>query len=521
MWQAPDAETPEGEAPDGEAVQEDVPEGEAGDESIPDLGPGEGNVVGAVGGDGDEDVDLDDMEVQGQGDGEALQLAPDEAEGGGEDQGIGSGGPTSLVGRDVPLPPADAVDPAILKAMGGDGLLEPGGGDQGDPSEHPDSGVGSIDSPKSSSPAFDLPVTSPLDELPSSSPGPPKAESPSSSGLLAKAGPVKAVHPEGGNFGDPSPEPPTATTPGPPAGPSRPPSSLRNVSSRPMSSRASRPRTARPPSARPAAPRVRERRDVPAEDLVRPSTGVSPAVLSSLIVEGGRGPARPDGAADNLAADADDDFIVADTSTSLLPTDDPLNFGASSPTAIQGGLDMDLGGLPTSQDINDEDVGEGGLLMDQILDVKKNLEDGRKAAFSPETPGHRRVNMVTDGLSDAARRKEREAIQQDVNKLAGSIQTLTKAVNPLAKMLDYLQEDLDSMQKELNDWRDENKRLRQTLRSEQSNMAACIEPLTAQLLELDAAILEQQDRISVVKCSTLKNNDRIHSLLSAVSLGSD
>ena len=37
---------------------------------------------------------------------------------------------------------------------------------------------------------------------------------------------------------------------------------------------------------------------------------------------------------------------------------------------------------------------QGGILMDKILDVKKNLEDGRQAAFSPETPGHRRVPLV-------------------------------------------------------------------------------------------------------------------------------
>ena len=105
--------------------------------------------------------------------------------------------------------------------------------------------------------------------------------------------------------------------------------------------------------------------------------------------------------------------------------------------------------------------------MDQILNVKNTLEDGRQAAFSPETPGHRRVHLSDVTTSDAARRQDREAIQQDVSKLATSIQTLTKAVNPLAKMLDYLQEDLDSMQQELDTWRGENKKLRQTLRAEQ------------------------------------------------------
>ena len=49
-------------------------------------------------------------------------------------------------------------------------------------------------------------------------------------------------------------------------------------------------------------------------------------------------------------------------------------------------------------------------------------------------------------------------------------------------------------------------------------MNAYIEPLKGQLTELDSAILEQQDRISIVKCSTLKNATRIHTLLSAVSV---
>ncbi len=57
---------------------------------------------------------------------------------------------------------------------------------------------------------------------------------------------------------------------------------------------------------------------------------------------------------------------------------------------------------------------------------------------------------------DAARRKERELIQREVEKLRGSIQTLTRSALPLGKIMDYLQEDVDSMQKELEMWKKEN-----------------------------------------------------------------
>lgn len=60
-------------------------------------------------------------------------------------------------------------------------------------------------------------------------------------------------------------------------------------------------------------------------------------------------------------------------------------------------------------------------------------------------------------ISDAQRRKQREAVQREIDKLRGSIQTLTRSANPLGKIMDYVQEDLDSMQKELEKWKNENK----------------------------------------------------------------
>lgn len=44
-----------------------------------------------------------------------------------------------------------------------------------------------------------------------------------------------------------------------------------------------------------------------------------------------------------------------------------------------------------------EDGDGAGLLVAQILESKKELEDGRRNAYSPETPGHRRVQIVSFG----------------------------------------------------------------------------------------------------------------------------
>ena len=70
-------------------------------------------------------------------------------------------------------------------------------------------------------------------------------------------------------------------------------------------------------------------------------------------------------------------------------------------------------------------------------------------------------------VNDLARRKERELVQREIDKLRGSIQTLTRSVNPLGKIMDFVQEDLDSMQKELDMWKRENKQNATELHREQ------------------------------------------------------
>ena len=70
-------------------------------------------------------------------------------------------------------------------------------------------------------------------------------------------------------------------------------------------------------------------------------------------------------------------------------------------------------------------------------------------------------------ISDVQRRKERELVQKEIDKLRHSIQTLTRSANPLGKIMDFVQEDLDSMQKEWEMWKKEHRENTLALQREQ------------------------------------------------------
>ena len=87
-----------------------------------------------------------------------------------------------------------------------------------------------------------------------------------------------------------------------------------------------------------------------------------------------------DGPSNQAEEDDDNDFIVDETKPP--EADDIL-----ASTAIGGGGD-------DAEAAAVENPEGAGLLVAQILETKKELEDGRRSAFSPETPGHRRVQIV-------------------------------------------------------------------------------------------------------------------------------
>ncbi|ESO96423.1 hypothetical protein LOTGIDRAFT_159832 [Lottia gigantea] len=227
-------------------------------------------------------------------------------------------------------------------------------------------------------------------------------------------------------------------------------------------------RQARPSSARPAPPRPKEGAE--SEPSMRLGTG-KPA---NLIVD------------DDKESD-DDNFLVEDSG---LPPPEP-----EQPP-------------PKQDDIDDED--HGGLVK-KMLESKKEIEE--KENQSPQ----RKVNIERSAMNDATRRKQREQVKKEIDKLRSSIQSLTRSANPLGKIMDYVQEDLDSMQKELEKWKGENKEHALELKREKSVTDRAIEPLQAQLDELDQAIRDQLDASATVKSNIIKNDQKIEKMLKSIA----
>ena len=109
---------------------------------------------------------------------------------------------------------------------------------------------------------------------------------------------------------------------------------------------------------------------------------------------------------------------------------------------------------------------EHGGLVQQILSTQKELTEqpqqqkgveivsGEVAFLSFNALEQSCLPKERDsGISDAGRRRDREATQKEVDKLRESIQTLTRSANPLGKLMDFLQEDVDAMQRELDTWK--------------------------------------------------------------------
>jgi len=153
---------------------------------------------------------------------------------------------------------------------------------------------------------------------------------------------------------------------------------------------------------------------------------------------------------------------------------------------------------------------EHGALVQQILETQKELQDGNK---------RERVEIEREAaVGEGGRARDRETTQREVDKLRGSIQTLTRSANPLGKLMDFLQEDVDSMQRELDQWRKENRELQLELRHEESLTAQTLQPLSSHLAELTAAVSEQLDKISTVKSNILKNEEKMERMVLSIGL---
>ena len=234
----------------------------------------------------------------------------------------------------------------------------------------------------------------------------------------------------------------------------------------------------RPNSARPAPPRRKEQTMVENEPSMRLGSGKP----SNVIVDDGK----------NSDEEEDETFVVEETAPPPVDSDQE-----EETPAMLASQPTDCG----------EDEDHGGLVK-KILETKKELEGPQQT---------KKTEIERGGMTDAQRRKQREQVQKEVDKLRGSIQTLTRSANPLGKIMDYVQEDLDSMQKELERWKVENKQHQMDLKREKGVTDKAVEPLKAQLAEVDQAIKDQLDLIAATKANISKNDQKIDKLLQSAT----
>lgn len=219
-------------------------------------------------------------------------------------------------------------------------------------------------------------------------------------------------------------------------------------------------RMPQPGSARPAPPRIK--RQESAEVLVPERTG-SGKVVSNVIID-----------SQNSDDEEDSQFVV------------------EAAPQLSDMLEMD-----TAPAIELEEDEKHGGLVKKILETKKDYE---KLQQSPKSTEKDRPLLL-----EAAWKKEKDIVSKEIEKLRTSIQMLCRSALPLGKIMDYIQEDMDAMQNELQLWHSENKQHAEALQKEQSITDCAVEPLKAELVELEQLIKDQQDKICAVKANILKN----------------
>eukprot|EP00072_Mus_musculus_P051449 XP_006529962.1 PREDICTED: TRAF3-interacting protein 1 isoform X4 [Mus musculus] len=234
-------------------------------------------------------------------------------------------------------------------------------------------------------------------------------------------------------------------------------------------------RIPRPGSARPAPPRVKRQEST--ETLVVDRSG-SGKTVSSVIID-----------SQNSDNEDDEQFVV------------------EAAPQLSEIADIDM--VPSGE-LEDEEK-HGGLVK-KILETKKDYEKLQQSL----KPGEKERSLIFE----SAWKKEKDIVSKEIEKLRVSIQTLCKSALPLGKIMDYIQEDVDAMQNELQLWHSENRQHAEALSQEQSITDSAVEPLKAELSELEQQIRDQQDKICAVKANILKNEEKIQKMVHSINLSS-
>ncbi|KAJ8566442.1 hypothetical protein ON010_g6681 [Phytophthora cinnamomi] len=156
------------------------------------------------------------------------------------------------------------------------------------------------------------------------------------------------------------------------------------------------------------------------------------------------------------------------------------------------------------------DAGAHGRLVRDIL-KDQNAEEAARRAKEGEDTAAGAANEAETGIRLAA-----ASSLTEMNALRADIQRLCQAANPVGKSVEFVHEDLDAMSKELEFWRKEYARKRDALADEQKRTEEALQPLQAQLREVEEQVKEQLHKINSLKAVIAKNEEKTQQLLRMV-----
>ncbi|NWI60824.1 MIPT3 protein, partial [Calyptomena viridis] len=148
-------------------------------------------------------------------------------------------------------------------------------------------------------------------------------------------------------------------------------------------------------------------------------------------------------------------------------------------------------------------------LVKRILETKKDYEASQKSSQMTD-----REHPI---VLEASRKRERDLVAKEVQKCQASIQTVCRHAVAFGRIVDYIQEDMDAMKNELHMWKQENKQLEEALRREQSITDTVLEPLKAELAELDQLMKDEQDKIRAIKANILRNDEKTDRMIHSIN----
>ncbi|NXR54275.1 MIPT3 protein, partial [Hippolais icterina] len=243
-------------------------------------------------------------------------------------------------------------------------------------------------------------------------------------------------------------------------------------------------RIPRPGSARPAPPRVKHQEST---ELLIPERSGSAKTAPNVI-------------RDQQASEEEDEQFLVEAAVSLPEMPKVC-------TACQL-RDMRLDLKTSSRKAWEK---KGGLVK-RILETKKDYEASQKSSQTTD-----REKPI---VSEASRKRERDLVAKEIEKFQVSIQTVCQNAFRLGRIVDYIQEDMDAMRNELHTWRQENREHAEALQREQSITDSAVEPLKADLAELEQLIKDQQDKICAVKANILSNEEKIQRMVLSINSSS-